>query len=1093
MASDNQVCHLPWSGERYVPQIGGEIALEHFHRYHWAAQFSRGKSVLDIACGEGYGSEILARSATHVIGVDLSEDVIVHAARKYRRKNLEFLVGSCDRIPIPDGRIDLVVSFETIEHHDRHQEMMREIKRILCPEGILIVSSPDRSVYADVPGYKNEFHVKELFAREFEALLKEYFANVDLFGQRVAYGSIIAREGAAGFLSFDSEQKSSPPVSGIERAIFSVGIAADNLLPETFSSIYEQSVTKSLGYQALQGEIQTRASKIAELSQATSRLNTAIAELREKLANRETAIAELREKLASRDAAIAELQEELAKSQQGVSEAEKQIGQLKASLSWRITWPLRLARDRMAAAVWRARKAFPNRSAKAASTPAELHRAVLQTRRHPNPDERLIFINSWNEWAEGAHLEPDERFGYAWLNATRLALETGSSRQDAVSNSDEPYVLAISHDAAMAGAQVLLLNLLRQWKKRRPFAVRVICVGTGEVRKEFEKCFPTLVLADFAAKAEQDYALAEFLKGSPQVIYSSTVVNGPLLAQLRPLGVKIVTHAHELQKSIERWAPGEIMAATLKHSDFFLAGSTKVAENLSASHGVPKDNLGVVYDFIEPWGEEREPKAAAKAGMREELGIEPGDVVVFGCGTTDWRKGPDLFVEVGRLACSLDARLKFVWIGGDPAPFMEKVRSAGLEGRVLFVGNRRESRRYYYVGHIFLLSSREDPCPLVALEAADAGLPVVCFAGAGDIPGFVGDECGAAVPYEDVQAAAQAVVRLGGDAELRHTQGAEGRRRATERHSSASAALQIEALFDRLSPESRPASTCAKSRKEEALVSVIVPNYNHEKYLPERLRSITGQTYQNMEIILLDDASTDNSRAILQKFSSDENRARFIPNTQNSGSTFKQWRKGLSQARGKYVWLAESDDAAEPTFLETLIEKLEASPGLSLAYCQLQMVSPNGEKLGTPEQPWLSEIDPLRWNTDFVNDGIDEIRRSLVVKNTILNASGVVFRNAEGIADLVDDSMRLCADWLFWVRLLQSGGLAYVAQPLSRWRLQSSNARKRPPGELEWLEGERVLVEAAKILKLTELERDRILLDFLRKCWKWNLEAVPQR
>ena len=431
-----------------------------------------------------------------------------------------------------------------------------------------------------------------------------------------------------------------------------------------------------------------------------------------------------------------------------------------------------------------------------------LHRAVLQTRRHANPDERLIFINAWNEWAEGAHLEPDERYGYAWLNATRLALEAGNSGRDAAGNSDEPYVLAISHDAYPAGAQVLLLSLLRQWKKRRPFAVRVICVGAGELRNEFEECFPTLVLADFATKAEQDCALAEFLNGSPRVIYSSTVVNGPLLAQLRPLGVKIVTHAHELQKSIERWAPGEIMAATLKHSDFFLACSAKVAENLSASHGVPKDHLGVVYAFIEPWGEEQEPNAAAKAAMREELGIGVGDVVVFGCGTTDWRKGPDLFFEIARLACSRDARLKFVWIGGDPAPFMEKVRSAELEGRILFVGNRREARRYYYMGHIFLLSSREDPCPLVALEAADAGLPVVCFAGAGDIPGFVGEECGAAVPYEDVRAAAQAVVRLASDAELRRTQGAEGRRRAAERHSSVSAALQIEALLDRLAQES---------------------------------------------------------------------------------------------------------------------------------------------------------------------------------------------------------------------------------------------------------------------------------------------------
>src|SRR5262249_54879934 len=605
---------------------------------------------------------------------------------------------------------------------------------------------------------------------------------------------------------------------------------------------------------------------------------------------------------------------------------------------------------------------------------------------------------------EGADRERGGGYRDAWVKATPLGLEEGSSRRDAAGNSDEPYVLVISHDAALAGAQVLLLNLLRQWKKRHPFPVRVICVEAGELRKEFEKCFPTLVLADFAAKAEQDYELAEFLKGSLRVIYSSTVVNGALLSQLRPLGAKIVTHVHELQKSIERWAPGEIMAATLKHSDLFLAASPKVAENLSISHGVLKDNLHVVYAFIEPWVEEQEPTAAAKAAMQEELGIGVEDVVVFGCGTTDWRKGPDLFVEIARSACARDSRLKFLWIGGDPAPFMEKVRSAGLEGRVFFAGHRKEARRYWYAGHIFLLSSREDPCPLVALEAANAGLPIVCFADAGDIPGFVGDACGGVVPYEDVRAAAQAVVRLAGDAQLRRNQGAEARRRAVERHSSAGAALQIEALFDRLAPELQPASTSPKSHEEEPLVTVIVPNYNHEKYLPERLRSITGQTYENMEIILLDDASTDNSRAILQKFASNEKRARFVPNQQNSGSTFKQWRKGLSHARGKYVWVAESDDAAGPAFLETLVEKLEANPGLSLAYCQVQMLSLNGEKLGTPEQPWLSEIDPLRWNTDFVNDGIDEIRRSLVVKNTILNASSVVFRNAEGIADLVDDS-----------------------------------------------------------------------------------------
>ena len=229
--------------------------------------------------------------------------------------------------------------------------------------------------------------------------------------------------------------------------------------------------------------------------------------------------------------------------------------------------------------------------------------------------------------------------------------------------------------------------------------------------------------------------------------------------------------------------------------------------------------------------------------MREELGILAGDIVVFGCGTTDWRKGPDLFSEIARLACSSDMPLKFVWIGGDPAQFTEKVRSAGLEGRILFVGNRVRSRRYYYVGHIFLLSSREDPCPLVALEAANAGLPVVCFAGAGDIPSFLGEESGAVVPYEDVNAATQAVLRYAGDAEMRRTHGAEGRKRAMERHSSARAALEIEALFDRLAQEPQPVTPRAKPRTKESLVTVIVPNYNHAQFLSERfgLHSCPGR------------------------------------------------------------------------------------------------------------------------------------------------------------------------------------------------------------------------------------------------------------
>src|SRR5687768_2473380 len=129
----NSIQALDFTGERYVPEIRGDIALEHLHRYLLAKQLVAGKTVLDIASGEGYGSSILAESAFKVAGVDISREAVSHAQAKYRAENLEFLLGSCSVIPLSDASVDVVVSFETIEHHDEHELMIKEIKRVLRP------------------------------------------------------------------------------------------------------------------------------------------------------------------------------------------------------------------------------------------------------------------------------------------------------------------------------------------------------------------------------------------------------------------------------------------------------------------------------------------------------------------------------------------------------------------------------------------------------------------------------------------------------------------------------------------------------------------------------------------------------------------------------------------------------------------------------------------------------------------------------------------------------------------------------------------------------------------------------------------------
>jgi len=182
------------TGERFIPGWDGIVELEHLNRYYFVINQIdlKNKKVLDIASGEGYGSEILSRYAQNVIGVDISPEAVEYAKAKYLNENLKFIQGDATKIPLEDNSVDVVVSFETIEHHDKHTEMISEITRVLKVQGILIISSPDKYYYSDLLNRKNEYHVKELYYSEFRNLISNSFRNVFFFSQRTFSGSIIA-------------------------------------------------------------------------------------------------------------------------------------------------------------------------------------------------------------------------------------------------------------------------------------------------------------------------------------------------------------------------------------------------------------------------------------------------------------------------------------------------------------------------------------------------------------------------------------------------------------------------------------------------------------------------------------------------------------------------------------------------------------------------------------------------------------------------------------------------------------------------------------------------------------------------------------
>ncbi len=177
------------------------MAYEHWHRYALAATLVDGKTVLDAACGEGYGSALLATRAVAVDGVDLSAEAVDHARRRYREANLTFHSASVTELPAEDSRYDAIISFETLEHLSQQAEMLQEFRRVLRDSGFLMISSPDKATYSDATGYNNEFHVKELYRDELLALLKTQFPAVRLLGQAMAFQSLVwpveAADGAA--------------------------------------------------------------------------------------------------------------------------------------------------------------------------------------------------------------------------------------------------------------------------------------------------------------------------------------------------------------------------------------------------------------------------------------------------------------------------------------------------------------------------------------------------------------------------------------------------------------------------------------------------------------------------------------------------------------------------------------------------------------------------------------------------------------------------------------------------------------------------------------------------------------------------------
>ncbi len=377
---------LAFTGERFLPEVRGAIFFEHWHRYALTAPLVRGRRVLDAACGEGYGTSLLASTAASVTAVDVSEDAIAHAKARYAAPNVRFLAASVTALPIEDASVDAIVSFETIEHLAAQQEMLAEFRRVLAPGGILVISSPNRPVYnEDAGGAINHYHVRELDRDELAALLAPGFPQQAWYAQRVLAQSAIwsQRSAAAGteFVSLGgARSEPAPPMyflvvaaaQGValpalpslslfddgacsvwrdymralkrERELAWDEIDARRIAEQRFAEIV--AVRNTLA--AAEADLRTQAAHIASLDRALtetqSRAQAAIERLEREYAERERTFAA---QLAEVQQAQARLAEACARETAAHAETRTRLAYRETARGW-LRFPLMALRQRLA-------------------------------------------------------------------------------------------------------------------------------------------------------------------------------------------------------------------------------------------------------------------------------------------------------------------------------------------------------------------------------------------------------------------------------------------------------------------------------------------------------------------------------------------------------------------------------------------------------------------------------------------------------------------------------------------------------------------------------------------------------------------------
>lgn len=641
----------------------------------------------------------------------------------------------------------------------------------------------------------------------------------------------------------------------------------------------------------------------------------------------------------------------------------------------------------------------------------------------------------------------------------------GTATEPAETKGRRRPVVFVTHDMEVGGAQEVILSVAAWFKRHTAFDVRLVAMAGGPWQERFEAIAPVHVVGHRHVPDDAILDLKEqirvFLGEEPSFVFVNSVASGDF-CRIDPYLAPTFAYLHEL-KNVLNLFPGQF-DQILQRADHIFCGGPAVADTLATIDRVDASKLSMIPAFIQLDEEPPTLEMFDKQRLRAELGFAPGVKMVVGCGTVNWRKQPDVFV---RMASTIATPSQFVWIGDgeDLQAMKDLARELGVSDRVHFVGYKQNFRNYLRAADVFALTSSEDPFPLVCLEAAVASTPSVIFREAGGMYLLVaptdGEPAGVAVPLGDEQAFARAVENLLVRDDVRRGYADMARARTRKQFSAPVACEKI----------LRTVRSVAKLRPK---VSVVVPTYNSASFLRRRLDSVYGQSFKDVEILLFDDCSIDESAIILEEYAQSSTLSRLSRAAENSGSVFRAWRRGIEAAEGELIWIAEADDDCDLDFLEKLVDVFDSTSGLRLCFGRSYKINEADEIVGD-YGAYLDRVAPGQWQNSFVEPAHSCVDRALGRANVIPNASAVVTRRESAVRAIdFAANFRLAGDWAFYLAAIHGGRIAYVGDAINYHRRHSDTVTHSLEGSLLYFEELFAVGEYVKARYGQSEERDAV-------------------